>query len=426
MKILNENIKKYREMPLLKGLSAAVLITTVAVAPPLLEEVTKFDLGSSVLAAHSGNGQNGNGDGGGGDGDGNKGGGGSGGNKGGKSDKGELFGDQVYLDRNDDGVPYVDDNECLRPIVSTSGELIPLLGDADETSGIDEGKLAVCVVLAAVEVEESDVCDVQPECLGLLEEVELGRVSVIRAPERVLDQQLKEVTKVVTDDNNNFWLDHGGRLVYGETTFELASTFDSPLVNLGMFRDYLNYGELLGTDAGVWEPGVGDANFDPSYNPLLAAAFGFAAGDDKFANPVDVEIISRAAKILFLADNTEFLPTLDGPVDYSESPVSNEKFLDFTGFAYNRANTFPGVACVGVTTGVVTSYQPMDIDTQILEPIIAITNIAGFAQAAEDARKVIAFVHTPADSGLFPPTATNVFVQWSDSVFETSGRACPL
>lgn len=454
MKDISKNKINYRNLPVFKSLTTAMMITTLAVAPILLEQTTPFDFGSSVFAAHTGNGQNGKGDGGAGDGNGNKGGGSKGG--GGKSPKGELYGDQYYLDRNDDGIPYVDDNNCLRPIVSDTGELIPLLGDAEGSSGINEGDLADCAaplapavseslhspeLAAAVEVEESDACDVQAECLDLLEEAELGRLSAIRAPERVLDRQRNEAADLI-NGASVVVLDHSGRPVVD------SLTLDSPIINLSLFRDFLLYGALHHYDnqgnidiANVWVPGVGDADLPQDstdiYEPILAAAFGLAAGDDKFANPIDVEIVARSAKILFLADNTTYLSTLPGPVYYGGGGASDENFIDLSGFTYSRADTFPGSVCVGVTTGLSTTYYEYVIETQILENLNGpgnSSNIAGFAQAAEDARTMIGFYHTPSefydsDEGKFPEFAgaDNVFVLWASSIFNNATPyPCPV
>ena len=58
----------------------------------------------------------------------------------GASGKGDLYGDQWVIYRNEDGVPIVDDNGCVRPILYAPDYvnetcLIELVGDTDPDAG---------------------------------------------------------------------------------------------------------------------------------------------------------------------------------------------------------------------------------------------------------------------------------------------------
>ncbi|MCK5188830.1 MAG: hypothetical protein KAR12_02105, partial [Methylococcales bacterium] len=162
----------------------------------------------------------------------------------------------------------------------------------------------------------------------------------------------------------------------------------------------------------VWTP---PESFGSLYTPIQAAAFGFAAGDDKLGNPVEVEIVARAAKILALAENTEYLlPSLSGPVHYDASTPGSDKYINLTGFSgYDRANTFPGEICYFELDGGYTRESIIDAIFNGVSTAPIGNNIAGFAQAAEDARNVLTFTHDPSDV-LGEPA----LLIWVDSVFE--------
>ena len=177
----------------------------------------------------------------------------------GASGKGDLYGDQWVIYRNEDGVPIVDDNGCVRPILYAPDYvketcLIKLVGDTDPDAGnpssgySDDNALPLCTVpassdvttraafaVAAAEEEEEEVavCDVVPEQLTLVKEAELSRLNVSRAMAKVIDQQLNDVTTTLKAAGNDIRLDEAGRLVAN------GDTIDSPLQNLAIFRELM-------------------------------------------------------------------------------------------------------------------------------------------------------------------------------------------
>ena len=369
---------------------------------------------NSAFAAQGGNGNGGNGGGGG-------------------PSNGDLYGDAVYLYRDDDGVPIIL-NGCIRPL-GADGRVLALNVDLDqdgdaqtpqaieddfydaECDGGDDGLLLMTRTLgdftAAAEAEDDDeleACDPIKNCTDYVVEAELGRLSLLRSPDRVLDRQYEEAVKALTT-GGGFYLDEGGRFVTS------GGTFDSPLINLALFREYLLFGELMdpATALTIFNPTAWGETNDYPYDFVTAAAFALGAGDDKEGTGIDPEIVVRAVGILALAELTEALPT-----HKFEYEGRTEHFLDFSSFRYVREETFPGNICYDYLDEVTNSYirvsmpiieavfgLPLPPDPDNDEEPEAFVNIEGFALAANDARRVLVFTHD--NLALF-----------ADSVFETT------
>jgi hypothetical protein len=78
------------------------------------------------------------------------------------------------------------------------------------------------------------------------------------------------------------------------------------------------------------------------------------------------------------------------------SPELNEYFVDYSAFEYSRTDTFPGCVVYLNPETWASGYQAahlLDV-VQFSPETPKQTNVAGFAQMAEDARAVIYFVHT--------------------------------
>ena len=72
-------------------------------------------------------------------------------------------------------------------------------------------------------------------------EVELGRLNVVRSPDRVIDQALAEALKTFTPEMASFYNQSLDQIIAAlETDFENQTLVDSPLQNLGLLRDALD------------------------------------------------------------------------------------------------------------------------------------------------------------------------------------------
>lgn len=399
------------------SLALGMLSLSLALGP-----LTSFDLGGTAWAG-PGNGY-GSGD--------NNGGGNAGAGQGGDKgnggpplNKGDLYGDMVYLQRDADGVPVLDDMDCMRPLAiggswtAEDEQLLPLyweFGYQPQTEDLPEDMANFCydepvttaatyrlmvqersrlklhkytspVTLAEDEESEPEACDVVAVCADDMTEVDLGRLSVLRSPAKVLDRQRDEAIRDI-QRATMVWLDEGGRLVVD------GATLDSPLINLALMREFLSWGELYVRDKDlgqvtVWGP---PESFGPQYTPELAAAFGLGAGDDKLGAGVDPEVAVRSYLITGIPEMTDYLDTIA-----LDSELYNpDLYLDLetNGFSYNRASVFPGGLCWDSFNGdsYVRHFDTIMGEIFNHEPFTA-TGLAAFAQAAEDARKVMVFTH---------------------------------
>lgn len=334
-----------------------------------------------------------------------------GGNGGGKPQKGDLYGDTVYLLRDADGLPILI-NGCIRPL-GADARIIALNVDEGSVPDnvLEDDYDAVCAdpeltattrsrglvdPLAEAEADdELEPCDPIEQCIDNVQEVELGRLSMLKSPEDVMDRQLEEVIKSF-DSGGQITFDASGRPVVG------GSAFDSPLTNLAMYREFKLFGAINEYDDGEFVRTVFDPQdyHVPPYDAepfMMAAAFGLGAGDDKEGAGVDSEVVIRVNAILGIADNTVVLDSLD--FHYQGRTLL---YVDYGEFEYVRESTFPGNICYDVYTGtkyirtsmsIVEAVFGYDPQSQDILPWAVYDNLGGFAQAADDARKVLVFVH---------------------------------
>ena len=311
-------------------------------------------------------------------------GGGGGGNSGGnsgnsKSPKGNLYSDLWVIARDAGGVPITvsftvagEDGEetstCVQPITFDSTAGFPVLSG---TGVYPYDSSAYLIPLAGLEAPALDLepCEVLPEYAGYVSEVDLGRLNLGRSPERVLSKQLGDVELFLAGGPAS--LDASGRLVVNEVAL------DSPLANLAASQSILETG-AIGTTA---VPAV-------DLGPLALTAAMVAAGSPKEDFEITVDTVQYLNRILNIpAQSTwgEVTPTLPS--------ATGERFLDYTGFAYDRSTAFPG--CV-------TYVDPADgyaEKTAHLTDVVPFagsstgSGIDGYVGLAEDARDVLVWVH---------------------------------
>lgn len=377
---------------------------------------------------------------------------GTGGGKGGGESPGEVetpdFGDLVKLYRDAWGVPIltsltqvvdpdpeappgsmVDAGLCQQPLYFPSDACLadPLVPE--------DGNVDVAVVGV-----DQVTCAVLPAYAGCTQEVDFGRISVVRSPVSVLDSQLDDVI-VKLSIADCLSLDPAGRLVASTVTDGLVtpSAVDSPAQNLAIYRQLMLTGDL-----GVPLPDGADI--------LNTAARGLGAASDKGGN-FNVDLLVYLNQILGLDKAAD---TYLGKIciDVREEVMGNvetvEKcFLNYGttypdgnggnpgNFLYMRNDNFstaatslpnppyitgpgnpngdgwfevlgPAESCASTSTlpcyetihGSILDYTfgggvPGGAPAGFIDG-----NIGGFAQAADDARAVIEYMHSwpvPAD-----------------------------
>lgn len=263
--------------------------------------------------------------------------------------KGDTYGDLYVILRDANGVPILNDAGFVQPL-DAEGNLIPL--DA-EGAATDE---------------------------SLLIPVELGRLSVGKAPVKVLDRQytdaiasLNSATSITTDE--------AGRLVVTNPD-GTVSTIDSPLANLALYKTLLSQGYLPGLTA---------------TDAVLGALTYLKDGQ------LTVADYKEAANLLAAASDKTLKVTVDSVVDMNTilgitgtiTGADGKTYVDFSNYTYDRAATYPGTVTVLVKNADGT-YSKQDVT--IMEAVFNNTAYDGtgataFATAADDARAVILFVH---------------------------------
>ena len=271
------------------------------------------------------------------------------------SKKGDLFGDMVVLLRDVNGAPilvdglvqvvayyYPEGSTTLVPLKDAAGNLVTIPYNA-------EGDLLPTVT---VDGKTYDVVGA---------EVELGRLSVGRAPTKVLQHSLDEAISKLTAAGAVIGLDSTGRLTVN------GVTIDSPLENLALYLDYMKDGSI----AGVTLP----AGFNP--------ASLFAAAADKTGT--------------ITVDTVVYMNSILGINNLAANP---DQYYDFSTVNYDRATTWSSATATVLVLQPDGSYKPTVVSlydavfgsTNWVDPT-AVGGADDFAAAANDYLQVIEFVH---------------------------------
>jgi len=252
--------------------------------------------------------------------------------------------------RDEQGVPILNADGFVQPIAA-DGSLIPL-------------------------DEEGHVLDET-----LVQEVEIGRLNVSRAPDDVLEGRSAEVVAVL-NSAESITFDPAGRLVItidGET-----KTIDAPLENLSIYVDLMT----TGTIEGVTNPVVTSlflADGVKTVEDLEAAAIFLAAATDKTG-------VFTTDEIAYVNLILDIEPSVIAGTEVQYSAV------DFSEFAYDREEVYDGVTATILVQQDDGSWLEQEID--VYDTIFGSTNvdvddgsIDAFTLAADDARTVINYIH---------------------------------
>jgi len=291
-----------------------------------------------------------------------------GGSKGSDTQRGTLFGDLYLIWRSDDGEPilvkWVDGEQVVYPGTgSTDGWFVqPLDADGNPVPLDEEGHA----------IDES-----------LVVEVDLGRLSVARAPEKVLDHALVEALSKLANATE-VTLDPSGRLVVD------GVTIDSPLENLALFKEIVSTPAVDGiitlTATATVDGQPVTYSFPLSVDQAgLVAAAAIAAASDKTGT--------------LNVDEVMYIATFFGLEDELSNFVSN--------WNYERDDVYTDDLTVWILEGVDTDgdgvfdiYYPTEVRINevvafnTITPIVDDGNgIDSFAQAADDSVQVLEYVH---------------------------------
>lgn len=252
---------------------------------------------------------------------------------GGGTKKGDLYGDLWIILRNEDGVPILNAAGFVQPIAA-DGTLIPL---------------------------DAEGAPIDP---SLTQEVEFSRLSVARAPSKVLTHSLDEAVAKITA-GTSITLDAAGRVVVDGTAI------DSPLENLALYKAVMT--NTLPSAVTTKLP-----------SNLAASSLLAAAADKTSTINVDVVVYLNS----FLGVNK----VVDGKVT---------SYYDFT-TNYDRYATYKDVTAQvlvlqadGVTykTETVNIYNTVFSGSTWVDPTPSSAGADDFAAATNDALRVIQYIH---------------------------------
>jgi len=258
-------------------------------------------------------------------------------------------------------------------------------------------------------------CGVAEGCSGCTQEVDFGRINAVRSPDDVFDRQLEDVIVNLTTADC-VTLDPAGRMVATRVADDgkvSSSTIDSPLQNLAISRQLL----LTGTIGAPLPQGA---------DVLDTAARGIGAGSGK-TGEVNVDLVAYLDQLMGLtAPGT--VTILDPKLceTYREEvkgviQLVEKCFLNYgaapnrNAYQYRRTNNFVALPAPAYIPGPPDTALPgwfeylalwsEDPDLFYIHqgPILEAVfddddgftegNIGGYAQAADDARAVINFMH---------------------------------
>ena len=325
------------------------------------------------------------------------------------------YGDLIILLRTDDGVP-VPSPAVMVPDPET-GEMVdgglcwqPIAAVDFPYDGWDPGDRVVVPTVSTpvdggwlIPVDQYN-CSVEAQFSTFTQEVDFGRINQARSPDSVFASQLEDVLiKLATADSTS--LDPAGRMVAstcGIDEVTTTSTIDSPLQNLAVYRQLMLTGSIgvpLPQGAGV----------------LDTAARGLGVASDK-GGEVDVDTVAYLNQAMGLDVASTILPKLSETYReevQGEIQLVTKYFLDYGAFGYSRATNFGAlpspayIPATGPQAGVFEYLAVLDpgvptftiVQGPIMgavfadEPGITTGNIGGFAQASDDTRAVINFMH---------------------------------
>ncbi|MGA7687903.1 MAG: hypothetical protein WCA29_01575 [Jiangellales bacterium] len=316
---------------------------------------------------------------------------GGGGNGGGKANPGnklgDLYADLMVIARHADGTPITATfgaETCVLPITpANTGYPVDDPGAYPYAPTMYYIPLVGQLPVVAAEEEDEDElepCDVQAEYADLVEEVDLGRLNLGRAPERVLTKQLRDVQVFLT--SGDIGLDASGRFTRSIDDV-VVQTLDSPLANLAAYQSIFKTSPP-GTIGTIPVSGLEVALTDWQ---LTAAQFAAASPKEDFV--ITVDTAQYLNRILGIPGDTPRATLYDADL--------GEEFLDYAGFSYTRSAMFPGCVQwypIGSNELMSGSLANVALDGGELTG----TGIDGYVKFAEDAHQVLVYLHALGDN----------------------------
>lgn len=328
------------------------------------------------------------------------------------------YGDLIICLRTADGIPYYE------PIVAEQGiSYYPLPIKIDEVTLEPLATPDDTYPYATFNLNEEG--DVVPDIGYIVQEVDFGRLNVVRAPQAVLDAALGEsigsltqvgITAIKTDASgrlivivgNEDWLVNFDADPNNDEFDD--KTIDAPRENVAIYQELLSNG--LNSSLSFL------AQYGFSQNDVLTLAYGAIAGGADKTGTINVDEIAYMNNWLLKWNSPNIVELPNSP------DVRDRHYYDYRSFTYNRTTTY-GNKYVRIT-----ALNPDGTWTQTYRSLLSVVpwtapaklvdyenganiNLSGFANAADDAVQVLDFIHSSdlivyspyfTASGFVPPT----------------------
>ena len=345
----------------------------------------------SLKAGGGGNGSSGGGNGGSG--------GGNGSSGAGNGGSGGLYGDLIICLRTPDGIPVYTEIEGEQGIT-----YYPLPIKIEETS---LEPLKIDDVYATFQLNTEG--EVIPENNYIVQEVDFGRLNIVRAPQSVLDRALNEAIANLTQAGvTDIKTDASGRLIAiigledwlvnydtnpANDEFD-DKTIDSPRENIAIYQELMSNGLNLKMSFLI------DYGYN-SQDVMRLAYSAAAAGADKTGN-MNVDEFAYMNNWLLKWESTNITELPNSP------DIKNRRYFDYTQFVYSRnanyankylriktlnsdgtwTETFESIlnAVTWTNANKLIDYCGGDADNK--------HGITGFAFAGDDAVQVLELIHS--------------------------------
>ncbi|MHB1569146.1 MAG: hypothetical protein ACYC0H_08065 [Solirubrobacteraceae bacterium] len=250
---------------------------------------------------------------------------------------------------------------------------------------------------------EFEACDPQPAYAMFVSEVALDRLNLTRTADDVIARKTAAVAAKL-EAGTAIGLDAAGRIEIDGVPIDAAPEAAA------IYESLMKTGTIPGLPADMAGPPavIGPAssnNFNSQFNAweLAAAALGTTASKD---TPITVDSVLYYDRILGFPP-ADYVAPPGWSVGFNRSVdpatgtqmTSGEQFVDFSGFEYNRSDTFPGSVTwfdADTLTWKVSPILKMVPFTNIPAAPVGdrtLTGIQAFAQMADDVRAAILFAH---------------------------------
>ena len=303
--------------------------------------------------------------------------------QGGKSIEKALSSDESDSDKR--GPKYSGGRETGKPVTAGTkkggdyGDLWvilrnPITGDPIYTKWVDGAMVVTTQADGFVQPLDANGVPIELNAEGepinpsAVVEVSFDRLNMGRAPSKVLDHAYEEAVSSILSSSTAVSYDASGRLVV--TIDGEQKVIDSPLENLALYASFLKNGGLTITNSS------GEVVYSTTDAKVAASLLAAASSKEGDALTVDT--------VRYLNDNVLHVPS-----------------TDLASFTYDRTTTYSGVTLTDATGA---TLNALEVLNTLNGSTYADAGATGFAQAADDARTIIEFVH---NNPIFPSNLAN-------------------